>query len=220
MNGKHSHGRWRVAPRLAGIALALLGAGPAHAVLHAEHALRYTGWMGWTPVTVEVTLRERPGNLYEYREWEAPRWWATVLGSPEARQTMMRVAGSDFRPVSYEAPDGTVSLLDDLEPDVFDPLGVRLEARADLAAGRREAAYRVWQPDGSIETWRLEVTGDEVVETPDARYRALTFRLGNDAHWIRGWSAPLVVFHFVKLEFWEADKRVGLLELEVKELYE
>ncbi|MEJ2515194.1 MAG: hypothetical protein P8080_02905 [Gammaproteobacteria bacterium] len=220
MNENHSH----PAPR--GISLLVLGAllalacQPAGAVLHAEHSLRYLGWMGLKPVTVEITLRARPRDMFEYREWIAPRWWAGFFGEPEMHETMLRAEDSDFRPVIHTSWSGEAVDLQTLPDEVVDLLLVRLEARADIASGVRQADYAVWQDDGTIETWRLEVTGDETVETPDARYRALTFELGNKDHSIRGWSAPLLAFHFVRLEFWEGQDRVGVLELAEKELWE
>jgi len=220
MNANYSHAtpRGRLSALLAGLVAVGLWA-TAAAALHAEHSLRYVGWLGWKPVTVEVTLRKRAGDLFEYREWVAPRWWAALLGDPVARQTTLRAAGSDFRPVAHQNGTGTSSL-EHLEPDVVDLLAVRLEARADLAAGRSGVRYRVWQEDGRIETWTLERTGTGEVDTPDGRYQCLTFRLGNDARWIRGWSAPLLAFHFVRLEFWEEDRRIGSLDLESRELWE
>ena len=220
MNANYSHapGRGFLPAILAGI-LAVWACAPAAAALHAEHSLRYVGWLGWKPVTVEVTLRARPGDLFEYREWVAPRWWAAILGDPEARQTTLRAAGTDLQPVAHENGTGSTSLAE-LEPGVVDLLSVRLEARADLARGRSEARYRVWQEDGRIETWTLELTGTDEVDTPDGRYQALTFRLGNGVHWIRGWSAPLLAFHFVRLEFWEEGSRVGSLDLAGRELWE
>ncbi len=220
MNENHSHRARRRSSHLAVGLLLALAHQPAAAVLHAEHSLRYLGWIGMKPVTVEVTLRARPGDLYEYREWVAPRWWAGFFGEPEMHETMLRAKDADLRPVTHLSWSGDETDLGGLPADVVDLLLVRLEARADIAAGTRRADYAVWQEDGSVETWRLEVTGDETVETPDARYRALTFRLGNEEHSIRGWSAPLLAFHFVRLEFWEGDERVGVLELSEKELWE
>jgi len=220
MNANYSHATrrgclWALLAGLVGIGVCA----SALAALHAEHSLRYVGWVGWKPVTVEITLRERAGGLYEYREWTAPRWWAALLGDPVARQTTLRAAGSDFRPVAHEN-GATTSPLDHLEPDVVVFLSVRLEARADLAADRHGARYQVWQEDGRVEDWTLELTGTGEVDTPDGRYQCVTFRLGNDARWIRGWSAPLLAFHFVRLEFWEEGRRVGSLDLESRELWE
>ena len=72
MNANYSHAPARVflSALLVGI-LAAWACAPAAAAVHAEHSLRYVGWLGWKPVTVEVTLRERPGGVYEYREWIA-----------------------------------------------------------------------------------------------------------------------------------------------------
>lgn len=197
-----------------------LASADAAAALHAEHSLRYAGWMGLKPVTVEITLRKRDAGLYEYREWVSPQWWAAILGDATARRTLMRIDGANFRPVTYEAAEGNTADLESLEDGAFDLLSVRLEARADIAAGRDGARYRVWQDDGTIETWTLELTGEAEIETPDARYQALTFRLGNDEHWISGWSAPLLAFHFVRLEFWEDGDRRASLDLEAKELWD
>jgi len=220
MNANYSHARWRgwLAAFLAAVISAAL-APAAFAALHAEHALRYAGWLGWKPVTVEVTLRQRPGEIYEYREWTSPRWWAAFLGDPVARQTILRVEGAQMRPVSHDDGVGSTPL-DGLEADVLDFLSVRLQARADLAAGRSPVEYRVWLEDGRIENWRLEFTGTGEVDTPDGRYQCLTFRLGNESRWLEGWSAPLLAFHFVRLEFWEQGSRVGSLELEARELWE
>jgi len=222
MNANYSQtaGRRARTPVRALLLLLALVSADAAGALHAEHSLRYSGWMGFTPVTVEVTLRKRDAGLYEYREWIAPRWWAAALGDPTARRTLMRIDGANFRPVAHEPGEGDPADLENLEDDAFDLLSVRLEARADIAAGRDGALYRVWQDDGTMETWTLELTGTAEIQTPDARYQALTFRLGNTEHWIAGWSAPLLAFHFVRLEFWEDGDRRASLDLEAKELWD
>jgi hypothetical protein len=56
------------------------------------------------------------------------------------------------------------------------------------------------------------------VQTPNGAYQSLKFRLGSDTDWIDGWSAPLLVFHFVKIDTWRGGKKVGELRLDDKQL--
>jgi len=201
---------------LAPLALAM-GALPAIAadLLPIEHSLRYVGTDDGRPVIVEITLREKPGGELEYARWVAPRDDA----SGEPAMTTVRLAYRDevLVPVGIDRGTGMRTPPPDLAPGMLDALSVRLRARADIARGLRRAEYQVWN-GSSRESWRLEVSGAEKIPTPDANYECLKFRLGSDREWIEGWSAPLLLFHFVRIDEWREGRRIGTLALEAKQL--
>lgn len=182
------------------------------------HGLRYEGREGRTPVTVEITLRERPGGVFEYVRWVTPTGWAAWFRDPEVTRTRLRyqdarlvLVGREEREEKDAAPPA------DLAPGTLDSLGIRLRARADLARGIQEAEYEVWK-DGATEAWTLQVTGRERVDTPDGGYDCLRVRLGTASDWIEAWSAPLLLFHFVRIEHWQDGRKAAEIALSAKEL--
>lgn len=202
------------------LALLLLacGAVPAQDLYPLDHGLAYTGTAGIRPVRVEITLREQLDGTLEYVEWVIPAGWARWLSRTKARRATLAYADEMLRPVSFDAGDGAEHPPANLPPGALDELSVRLRARADIARGLRTATYSVWRADGTVEPWTLELGAAETVTTPDGNYQALRFRLGSPHEWLEGWAAPLLVFHFVRLEHWRDGKRISELALVEKEL--
>lgn len=201
---------------LAPLALAI-SALPAIAIdlLPVDHSLRYVGTDEGRPVTVEITLRERLGGELDYVEWVEPH----DDDAREPRVTRVRLAYRDetLVPLGVDTGEGLQAPPPALLPGALDALSVRLRARADIARGLRRAEYQVWNGE-VLEKWLLEVSGAEKITTPDANYESLRFRLGSDREWIEGWSAPLLLFHFVRIDDWREGQRVGTLALEAKQL--
>lgn len=196
-----------------------LGAGEARDFLPQDHGLRYVGHEGSAAVTVEITLRERLDGELEYVRWVTPRGWTSWFRKASRSGALLAFRDDRLQPLGYDPGTGEYRPPPaELEPGALDELGVRLRARADIARGLREARYRVWRDDDRLETWTLTVTGTDTVETPDGRYTCLKFRLGSESEWLEGWSAPLLVFHFVKLEHWRDGKRLSALLLDDKQL--
>jgi hypothetical protein len=206
--------------RLCWLMVALLVASSgaiARDFLPAEHGLRYSGRDGVTPVTVEVTLRTRLDGEFEYVQWTSPRSWATWFARPRRTLSRLRFRDEVLVPLGTDDGQGLLPPPENLAAGALDALGIRLRARADIARGLRSAEYTVWNGEHQ-ETWFLEVMGDEIVKTPDGPYQSLKFRLGTEAEWLEGWSAPLLVFHFVKLVQWRDGKKVSELHLDDKQL--
>ncbi|NHA14349.1 hypothetical protein [Thioalkalivibrio sp. XN279] len=206
--------------RLAG-ALCLLAfttLAPAQDYLPRDHGLKYTGREGMRPVKVEITLREQPDGVLEYVEWTLPQGWARWFTRSSVRRARLDFADGRLSVLDFDPGDGPVAPPAAHPGTALDEFSVRLRARADIARGLRSAEYAVWRADGAMETWRLEVGEPGTVETPDGSYQALPFRLGTDSEWLDGWSAPLLVFHFVQLEHWRDDRQIGTLRLEDKQL--
>lgn len=193
-------------------------AAPAQDLLPLDHGLAYTGTEGIRPVRVEITLREQPDGTLEYVEWVVPTGWARWVTRTRVRRATLAYADEVLRPVSFDAGDGVGAPPADLPPGTLDEFSIRLRARADIARGLRSAAYPVWLADGRVEQWTLELGAAETITTPDGSYQALRFRLGSAQEWLEGWAAPLLVFHFVRLEHWRDGERVGELALVEKEL--
>jgi hypothetical protein len=183
-----------------------------------DHALRYSGYEGRASVTVEVTLREQPDGTFDYVQWTLPRGWGRWFSRSSTLRTQLTYEDERLRSVKVERQGRETPAPAGLAASALDPLGVRLRARADIARGLRHAEYTVWQEDGRLETWTLEVSQAETVATPNGAYQCLRFRLGTESDWLEGWSAPLLVFHFVRLEHWREGRKVGELSLEEKQL--
>lgn len=183
-----------------------------------DHGLKYAGRDGKRPVKVEVTLREQPDGVLEYIEWTMPQGWARWFTRASVRRARLEFADGRLSVVDFDSGDGRKAPPATLPAAALDEFSVRLRARADIARGLPSAEYTVWCADGEMETWRLEVGEPGAVETPDGTYQALPFRLGTDAEWLEGWSAPLLVFHFVQLEHWRDGRKIGALQLEDKQL--
>lgn len=183
-----------------------------------DHGLRYVGHEGRLPVSVEVTLRERANGDFEYVQWLEPRSWASWFGRAKATRSQLQFRNDLLVTIACEDPGGVRTPPPDLSPGVIDEFAVRLRARADIARGARQAEYSVWTGGESVETWILEVSGAETVRTPDGNYETLKFRLGSGTEWIEGWSAPLLVFHFVKIVHWRGGKKIATFELDDKRL--
>lgn len=183
-----------------------------------DHGLAYSGTAGIRPVRVEVTLRTQLDGTLEYVEWLAPTGWARWLTRSRVRRATLAYVDEQLRPLGFDPGDGMLTPPADLPPRALDELSVRLRARADIARGLRSAEYPVWRADGAVEQWTLTVGAAETVVTPDGRYQALRFRLGTAEEWLEGWSVPLLVFHFARLEHWRDGRQVGELVLEAKEL--
>jgi hypothetical protein len=183
-----------------------------------DHGLKYAGRDGMRPVKVEVTLREQPDGTLEYVEWTMPQGWARWFTRASVRRARLAFADGRLSVLDFESGDGRKAPPTDLPAAALDEFSVRLRARADIARGLPGAEYVVWRADGGTETWRLEVGEPGTVETPDGTYQALSFRLGTDSEWFEGWSAPLLVFHFVQLEHWRDGRKTGELRLEDKQL--
>jgi hypothetical protein len=198
--------------------LALTGGTEGRDFLPLDHGLRYVGHEGRIPVTVEITLREKLGGELEYTRWVTPRSWATWFRNASRSCSTLVYEDERLRPTGYDAGAGPRSPPADLPQGALDELAVRLRARSDIARGLRQAEYPVWREDGSLENWWLEVMEAETVSTPNGNYESLKFRLGTQTEWLEGWSAPLLVFHFVKLVHWRDGHKVGELLLDEKQL--
>lgn len=196
----------------------MMNAAMARDFLPADHGLRYVGSIGIVPVTVEVTLRERPGGVLEYVEWVKPRNWAKWLRRPSVSRARLRFADDALELIDVDTGEGAQPPPVEPDNDALDALSIRLRARADIARGLVHAEYAVWNGDHAHETWTLDVTGPETVQTPDGPYDTLKFRLGSDTEWIEGWSAPLLVFHFVKIDSWRGGRKTAELSLDDKHL--
>jgi hypothetical protein len=194
------------------------GAAPAQDLLPRDHGLRYAGKEGSRPVQVEITLREQPDGSIEYVEWVMPQGWARWLTRTKVRRATLAWENERLLPLGLDPGDGVREPPAGLPADALDELSVRLRARADIARGLGAATYQVWRADGSVEQWELQVEGPDTVDTPDGAYQALRFRLGTAEEWLTGWSAPLLVFHFVRLEHWQDGRKTGELALEEKQL--
>jgi hypothetical protein len=208
--------RHRLAAALFLVAFAALAA--AQDYLPRDHGLKYAGREGMRPVKVEVTLREQPDGILEYVEWTMPQGWARWFTRASVRRARLAYADGRLAVLDFDSGDGRTTPPASLPTAALDEFSVRLRARADIARGLRSAEYAVWRADGATETWRLEVGAPGTVETPDGTYQALSFRLGTDSEWFEGWSAPLLVFHFVQLEHWRDGRKTGELRLEDKQL--
>jgi hypothetical protein len=183
-----------------------------------DHGLKYVGREGLRAVKVEITLQARPGGILEYMEWTMPQGWARWFTRAHVRRARLAFAGARLSVVDFDPGRGPLEPPASLPAATLDELSVRLRARADIARGLRRAEYSVWRADGAVETWIMEVGQPGSVETPDGTYQALPFRLGTDTDWLQGWSAPLLVFHFVQLERWRDGRKVSELRLEDKQL--
>lgn len=98
----------------------------------------------------------------------------------------------------------------------LDKVSYQLQLRRDLAAGRRELEYRV-ADGGHIKDYRFESLGEEAVQTPAGRYRALKVRRVRDAGSRRDtliWFAPELDYAIVKLRQTEGKGRHYQLLLE------
>lgn len=204
----------RLSPALALVAVT----GFADDLLPLEHSLRYIGREGRTPVVVEVTLRERPGGDLEYVQWITPTGWGAWFSEPTAIRSRLRYREDTLATIDVDHGLGAEKPPSDLSAGALDALSVRLRARADIARGNKRAEYTVWNGRDGLENWTLEVNGPGTVRTPDGAYEALKFRLGSETEWIEGWSAPLLVFHFVRIESWRDGKKTGELDLDDKQL--
>lgn len=211
---------WKTRRRWAcAVALGVLG-WPATAadLLPLDHSLRYVGREGRTPVVVEVTLRERPGGDLEYVQWITPTGWGAWFSEPAATRSRLQYREETLVTIEVDHGLGAEKPPADLSAGALDALSVRLRARADIARGVKRAEYTVWNGGDGLEKWTLEVGDPATAQTPDGSYEALKFRLGSDSQWIEGWSAPLLVFHFVRIESWRDGKKTGELELDDKQL--
>ncbi len=203
---------------LCGLAAGALATGVlATDFLPQDHGLRYTGREERTPVTVEITLRERPGGRFEYTRWVTPTGWSGWFRKPTRTQARLQYDDELLTTLDLNENEARLSLPPGLPPGTLDALSIRLRARGDIARGVRQAEYSVWNGGDDIETWTLSVSGAETVETPDGRYESLRFRLGSEHQWIEGWSTPLLLFHFVKIVSWQDGRQTGELLLEDKQ---
>lgn len=207
-------------PMLLPLLFLVLACCPAAAsdFLPRQHGLRYVGHEGVTPVTVELTLTRRPDGSYEYVEWVAPRSWASWFRRAAVTRSRLGYQGELLVPLGVDSGSGVERPPAELAPGALDVLSVRLRARGDIARGLRHAEYLVWTGGDRLESWTLEVNGAATVETPDGSYDCLRFRLGSDTEWLEGWSSPLLVFHFAKLERWRDGRKTGALLLDDKQL--
>ena len=191
--------------------------GATQDLLPQDHGLKYVGREGMRPVAVEVTLREQPDGILEYVEWTLPQGWARWFTRSRVRRARLAFSDGNLSVLDFDPGAGREDPPAALPDAALDELSVRLRARADIARGLRRAEYIVWRADGSTETWLLEVGAPGSVDTPDGTYQALPFRLGTDADWLQGWSAPLLVFHFVQLERWRDARKLSELLLQDKQ---
>lgn len=182
-----------------------------------EHGLRYVGHEGRMPVTVEVTLREGTDGIFEYVQWVTPRSWASWFWRPVRLRSTLAYRDELLVPREFDAGDVAEHPPAGLPSGALDSLGVRLRARTDIARGLKSAEYVVWRGGETYEPWLLQVTGAETVKTHDGSYETLKFRLGSETEWIDGWSAPLLVFHFVKLVSWRDGRKISEVALEDKQ---
>jgi hypothetical protein len=196
-------------------------ASPPVDYLPGDHGLRYVGREGWIPVTVEITLVERPGQGIEYMRWEGPRSWATWFSDDtKTLRTQLEYREGLLWPVSYDDGNGKGEQKPpgNLLRGTLDELSVRLRARSDIVRGLQEAEYTVWRGGDTVETWKLNVLDREMVDTPDGQYECFKLRLGSEKEWIEAWSAPLLLFHFVKIDRWRDGEKVAELRLDDKQL--
>jgi hypothetical protein len=207
-------------PLLPVLLFLLLGCHPVAAgdFLPREHGLRYVGHEGITPVTVELTLTARPDGSFEYVEWVAPRSWAAWFRRAAVTRSHLGYRDELLIPMGMDSGAGVERPPAGLAEGALDALGVRLRARGDIARGLRQAEYLVWTGGDRLETWTLAVDGAATVETPNGSYECLRFRLGSDSEWLEGWSSPLLVFHFAKLERWQAGRKTAEFLLDDKQL--
>lgn len=208
----------RLLRRLSPALVLVAAAGLTDDLLPLDHSLRYVGREGRTPVVVEITLRERLGGEFEYVQWVMPAEWGAWFKEPAATRCRLLYRDGTLVTVNVDQGLGLKRPPSDLSAGALDALAVRLRARADIARGLKHAEYTVWNGGDSLEKWTLEVSGRDSVDTPDGRYEALKFRLGTEREWIEGWSAPLLVFHFVRIEHWRDGKKVSELSLDDKQL--
>jgi hypothetical protein len=196
-------------------------AAPPVDYLPGDHGLRYVGREGRLPVIVEITLVERPGQAIEYMRWEGPRSWATLFSDDtKTLRTRLEYRDGLLVPVSYDDGNGQGEQKPprNLTRGTLDEFSVRLRARADVVRGVQNAEYTVWRGGDTVETWKLNVLNRETVKTPDGEYECFKLRLGNDAEWIEAWSAPLLLFHFVKIDRWRNGEKIAELRLDDKQL--
>ena len=198
--------------------LGLAALATAQDYLPRDHGLKYAGREGMRPVKVEITLREQPDGVLEYVEWTMPQGWARWFTRATVRRARLAFADGRLSVLDFDSGDGRKAPPATLPTAALDEFSVLLRVRADIVRGLRSADYTVWRADGATETWTLEVGQPGTVETPDGTYQALPFRLGTDSEWLTGWSAPLLVFHFVQLERWRDGRKIGVLRLEDKQL--
>jgi hypothetical protein len=184
-----------------------------------DHGLRYIGHEGRYPVTVEITLRDRPDGAIEYVRWVTPSSWASWFKDPTTLRTRLAYRDDLLVPLGFDDGTGEQTPPGNLQRGALDEFSVRLRARSDIVRGVQEAEYAVWRGGDTVETWRLEVIDREIVETPDGRYECFRVRLGNDVEWIEAWSAPLLLFHFVKIDSWRDGRKVLALRLDDKQLH-
>ena len=208
----------RVSRRLLPALLLVAAAAASDDLLPVEHSLRYIGCDERIPVIVEITLREQLGGEFDYVQWVTPTDWGAWLREPEVTRCRLSFRDETLATIDVDEGRGPKRPPSDLSAGALDALAVRLRARADIARGLRQAEYVVWNGGDDLEKWTLQVSGPDSVETPDGRYQALRFRLGSDTEWIDGWSAPLLVYHFVRLEHWRDGRKVGELSLDDKQL--
>lgn len=187
-------------------------------LLPVDHSLRYVGREGRIPVAVEVTLRERLGGDLEYVQWITPTGWGAWFHEPTATRSRLRYRDETLVTIDVDDGLGAKKPPSDLSAGALDALSVRLRARGDIARGVKRAEYTVWNGGDGLETWTLEVEGPDTVRTPDGTYESLKFRLGSETQWIEGWSAPLLVFHFVRIESWRDGRKTCELDLDDKQL--
>jgi hypothetical protein len=183
-----------------------------------QHGLRYVGHEGVTPVTVELTLTAQLDGSYDYVEWVAPRSWAAWFRKTTVTRSRLAYQDERLVPLGIDSGAGVERPPAGLAAGALDVLSVRLRARGDIARGLRHAEYLVWTGGDRLESWTLQVNGTATVETPNGRYDCLKFRLGSDTEWIEGWSSPLLVFHFARLERWRDGRKTGELLLDDKQL--
>jgi hypothetical protein len=204
-----------------GLALCLLGAcslASAADFVPKDHGLRYLGKEGRTPVVVEITLSERLDGTFDYTQWTGPRSWGAWFNEPKTIRARLRYTGELLAAEEVDTGDGAATPPPGLPPGTLDPLSVRLRARGDIARGLKIAEYQVWNGGDRTERWTLAVSGAETVTTPNGNYQALKFRLGSESEWIDGWSAPLLTFHFVKIDTWRDGRKLSELSLDDKQL--
>jgi hypothetical protein len=186
-----------------------------------DHGLRYVGREGRLPVTVEITLQEQAGESMEYMRWVAPRsWGAWFSDAPSVLRTRLEYRDGLLVPVSFDNGNGDGEQLPpaNLLRGALDEFSVRLRARSDIVRGLQTAEYTVWRGGNTVETWTLNVLDREMVHTPDGLYECFKLRLGTEAEWIEAWSAPLLLFHFVKIDSWRDGRKVAELRLDDKQL--
>lgn len=208
----------RLLRRLSPALLLLAAGGLADDLLPLEHSLRYVGRDGRIPVVVEITLREGLGGELDYVQWVTPTDWGAWFREPAVTRCRLLYRDETLATIDVDRGRGAMRPPSDLSAGTLDALAVRLRARADIARGLKRAEYAVWNGGDGLQKWTLEVAGQESVDTPDGRYETLRFRLGSADEWIEGWAAPLLVFHFVRIEHWRGGEKIGELDLDDKQL--